>query len=786
MASSIAAQNALGGPYLPQPDCRTVTNDQLLAYFSRCWNMYERLMGAVRSDADYYLFPNKLRRPLIFYLGHTAVFYVNKMILAGNLSETQRINPKFEEMFAIGVDEMDWDDMIDDHFDWPPVAEVWDYRRKVYDLMVGIIKRLEWTPPLSWDQPKAWSVLMGVEHAHIHLDTSSVLLREFDLEHVRAPEGWPAPAPTLGKAPENRMVFVSGGDVTLGKPRDLPSYGWDVDYGEKRTRVRAFEVSQFKVTNAEWLEFMNDKGYQRRDYWSAEGWSWVQGSNTQHPHFWRPVPGTQMYRLRVLFCEVDMPWDWPVEVNYLEAEAFCRWKGEGMRPIDEFEWRLLADRHAQDLHAFHEAAAQTQRQDSVQSTDQSPQQQSPQPGSVNLSQANTSIIATTTPTPTTTTTADHPLKLADPAFDARPPYNLWLQHSTPTSVTAYPPTALGIYDLFGNVWEWSSTLNDSLPGYRTHPLYQDFSAPCFDKRHNMLLGGCFVSCGNEASVYARYAFRRHFHQHAGFRVVRPAAGCDVYESDSTLAMYLHFHFGSAADTIGPFAAHLPAAALDYPGRCAELCARFLSEEQRAKKKLRALDLGCAVGRSSFQLAKHCAEVLAMDLSLAFVQAGKVLVRDGALPYRLPTEGALTAELVARVDPSVDRTRVHFSVGDATVLEPADLNGPVDVLLGANLIDRVADPRSFLRRLARLVVPGGLLVITSPFTWLEEYAPRTHWLGGYVDSESGAVVKTADTLKAVLAPAFEFVHQEDMPFLIYEHRRKFQFTVAYAGVWRRKA
>jgi hypothetical protein len=113
MASTVVKfKNALGCAFLSQPDCRTVTSDELLSYFTRCWKMYETLMSSVSSEAGYYLFPNKLRRPFVFYLGHTAVFYVNKMILAGNITEEQRIDPKMEEMFAVGVDEMDWDDMI--------------------------------------------------------------------------------------------------------------------------------------------------------------------------------------------------------------------------------------------------------------------------------------------------------------------------------------------------------------------------------------------------------------------------------------------------------------------------------------------------------------------------------------------------------------------------------------------------------------------------------------------------------------------------------------------------
>jgi hypothetical protein len=80
-------------------------------------------------DEAYYKKPISLRHPLIFYLGHTATFFINKLLLAGLIE--RRINPRLESMFAIGVDEMSWDDLNDARYDWPSVAEVPDYRQQV-------------------------------------------------------------------------------------------------------------------------------------------------------------------------------------------------------------------------------------------------------------------------------------------------------------------------------------------------------------------------------------------------------------------------------------------------------------------------------------------------------------------------------------------------------------------------------------------------------------------------------------------------------------------------------
>jgi hypothetical protein len=83
-----------------------------------------------------------------------------------------------------------------------------------------------------------------------------------------------------------------------------------------------------------------------------------------------------------------------------------------------------------------------------------------------------------------------------------------------------------------------------------------------------------------------------------------------------------------------------------------------------------------------------------------------------------------------------------------------------------------------------VLPGGLLVITSPYTWLEEYTPREKWLGGR--REHGEPLPTFAGLSRHLEPAFTFVHRQDIPFVIRETARKHQHTIAEMTVWRRTA
>ncbi len=172
----------------------------------------------------------------------------------------------------------------------------------------------------------------------------------------------------------------------------------------------------------------------------------------------------------------------------------------------------------------------------------------------------------------------------------------------------------------------------------------------------------------------------------------------------------------------------------------------------------------------------------MYFSHRFVRSAAELASRGQLAYRRTDEGQTTTECVATVPPSVDRRRVRFEQGDACSLRP-DLDR-FDVVLLANLVDRLPDPARCLDRLPDLVKPGGQLVIASPFTWLEEYTPRDRWLGGYL--RDGRPVSTAEVLRERLDSHFEFERQRDVPFLIREHARKFQWSVSWTGTWRRRS
>ena len=681
--------------------------EEIRRYFHQTFDLDEALLETVAYDESFCRRADPLRHPLIFYFGHTATFFINKLIIAKLIST--RINPSFESMFAVGVDEMSWDDLNNSHYEWASVAEVQAYRDEVRTVVDELISSLPLALPITWDSP-FWVIMMGIEHARIHIETSSVLIRQLPLDQVRAHPLFEA-CRRAGEAPRNRLIDVAGGAVELGKQKTHALYGWDNEFGSHAAAVEPFGASRYLVSNGEFLEFVSDGGYADATWWTEEGAAWRAYAEAEHPHFWRVEAGH--YRLRLVLETIEMPWDWPVEVNQLEAKAFCNWKGaragKSIRLPSEEEWTLLRDRFIDTDQPYWESA----------------------PGNINL---------------------EH--------------------YASPCPVTEFAFGEFG--DLIGNVWQWTETPINGFRGFHAHPCYDDFSAPTFDTRHNLIKGGSWISTGNEATRDARYAFRRHFFQHAGFRYVEAEHGVpvieDAYESDEMLCQYCEFHYGESLFEVP-----------NYPRALAEICIALSEGKARGK----ALDLGCAVGRASFELAQAFEHVTGLDFSANFIRKGVELKQRGYLRYMRQDEGELATiqeRSLAELGLAERADRVEFFQADACNLK--ELYTGYDLILAANLIDRLYNPRRFLSTIHERLNAGGVLVLSSPYTWMTDYTKRDEWIGGF--RKDGEAHTTLAALHELLTPHFKPIGEPvDVPFVIRETQRKHQHTIAQLTAWERR-
>jgi len=683
--------------------------EQMRHYFHQTYTIDEKLYDSLKDDETFYLRADPLRHPLVFYLGHTAAFYINKFIIGKVIDE--RINPAYESMFAIGVDEMSWDDLNDANYDWPSIQEVRQYRDLVRERVDRLISELPLDENgIGWDSPW-WGIIMAIEHQRIHLETSSVLIRQLPLDKVQLLDLWNV-CPESGSAPQNELLPVSGGKITLGRDDDSPWYGWDNEYGSISFDIKDFKASKYLVSNAEFLEFIEAGGYFQERYWTPEGWSWLSFQKAEMPRFWRKYG--QKYKLRLMANEIDMPWNWPVECNYLEAKAFCNWKaaetGLPIRLPAEEEWMLLRD----------------------------------------------SLV-----------------KTEQPLWD-KAPANINLEYwasSCPVDRFAFGD----FFDVIGNVWQWTETPIYPFPGFKIHPIYDDFSVPTFDGRHNLIKGGSWISTGNEALRDSRYAFRRHFYQHAGFRYIsspEPVTLHDEpYETDLRIIPWCDANWG-----VNPLGGkHFSLQILDA-----------LQATLQAMQGKKALHLGCKTGRLSFELARTFASVVGLDFTTRLIRLAIQMQEKGFIRYIRVEEGEIISHQEKHLKDfglAEFADKVEFWQADVSNLI-AKFTG-YDFILAENAIEGAIKPRRFLEEIHTRLNPYGILVFVDGYDWNPEITRAEDRLGGF--RKDGEPFGSFEALREILEANFALLEEpRELWQTLRREQRLHSLKHVQLSIWRKKA
>ncbi|MCG3706662.1 5-histidylcysteine sulfoxide synthase [Aliarcobacter butzleri] len=603
--------------------------------FLQTYELDEKLFDLLKDKEFLYQQPNKLRHPLIFYYGHTATFFINKLVLANILEN--RLNKDFESIFAIGVDEMSWDDLNSSNYKWPTFEEIKEYRSKVKEIVLDLIENMQFSLPINWDCAM-WIILMGIEHENIHIETSSVLLRELDIKYLIEDEIFEYSNEASNEYPKNELLDVKGADVILQKDRNNPIfYGWDNEFSNHKAFIKDFQASKYLVSNGEFLEFVKEGGYNNPEFFSTEGKNWLSYTNAKYPTFW--IKKDEKYFLREINRVVPLPLNYPVDVNFYEAEAFCKYKSEKLG----FEVRLPSEDEYYRLYDFVDAQNKE--------------------ANIGLKKFNQSRV--------------DKYKFDD------------------------------FYDVIGNVWQWSLTPIYPFDGFVTHPIYDDFTTPTFDDRHALIKGGSFISLGNETLRSARYAFRKHFFQHAGFRYVKSSneyktqLNNNFYESDESISSYCDLYYGKD----------------NLYTNYVDLLRPYLKDLKNSK----ALDLGCCVGRTSFELAKIYDEVLGIDFSANYINIGVKLKLYDFVNYKIKKEDKTFEERAISLkdfDLEKVKDKVSFMQGDACNLK--EIYKDFDLIFYSSLIDKLYYPKKFLEDVSRRINKNGFFVFLGSQNWFNEH------------------------------------------------------------------
>ena len=237
-----------------------------------------------------------------------------------------------------------------------------------------------------------------------------------------------------------------------------------------------------------------------------------------------------------------------------------------------------------------------------------------------------------------------------------------------------------------------------------------------------------------------------------------------YETRQYLHEYLFFHYAKPG-ALRTFK-FVPRELLRFHERIREECLLPIANTRRA----RALDIGCAVGRFSFELSRVADEVFGIDNSKRFILAARNIAKRKAIEVHVHESGKEFSKRRVALPRGARPVNVRFQVGDAQNLRSIARH-PFDIVAAINLICRLPSPGAFFRSLPDLVSPRGQLIIASPFSWLKEYTTPRNWL-------------SASNIEDLLQPQFQLVRRRDIPFVIREHRRKYQLVVSEVLTFKR--
>jgi gamma-glutamyl hercynylcysteine S-oxide synthase len=414
----------------------------------------DSLFRIVREDFLYER-PIAERHRIVFYVGHLEAFDWN--LLRERLLLAASQTPEFDKLFAFGIDPVGGGLPTDQPKDWPSLDEVRGYVGLLRAKIDNALDEGNFSAPESNDEAKAEELLqVAIEHRLMHAETLAYMFHRLPHEKkIREAQFAPEALPV-----ENSLVEIPAGEATLGLSRGAAPFGWDNEFETLVVNVPRFRIQKYMVSNAEFLEFLEDDGYGAREFWSAEDWQWKESNAIRHPAFWRQDGPSWVYR--GMFEEFPLPAAWPAYVSHAEACAYARWSKQTLP--NEAQWHRAAygTPTGERSYPWGEAAPDTSL------------------GNFDFAR-----------------------------WDAAP-------------VNAYPrnQSAFGVAGLIGNGWEWTATHFGPFPGFAPFSFYPGYSANFFDNQHFVMKGGS----ARTAARLLRRSFRNWFQPHypyvyAGFRCV---------------------------------------------------------------------------------------------------------------------------------------------------------------------------------------------------------------------------------------------------------------------------
>jgi iron(II)-dependent oxidoreductase len=275
----------------------------------------EQTMGIVAgiSEEDLERVHSPLMSPLVWDLGHIAAF--EDLWIAHRHGGLDLLRPDLMEVY--------------DAFETPRAGRgdlPYLRRADAEEFLAEVRQRVR-----GLDPPEGIAHELVERHERQHCET---MLQTLNLARIARP-GEVTEPPGPGGLSGLDMVDVPGGVFPLGAGPD--GFAYDNERPRHDVERRAFRIGRVPVTNGDWLGFVHDGGYTRREWWTAAGWAWREAEGIARPLNWL----TDELEWRLADGASPLDEQRPVvHISWHEADAFAR--ARGVRLPTEVEWEMAA------------------------------------------------------------------------------------------------------------------------------------------------------------------------------------------------------------------------------------------------------------------------------------------------------------------------------------------------------------------------------------------------------------------------------------------------------------
>jgi ergothioneine biosynthesis protein EgtB len=303
----------------------------LAACYKKVRKRTEEICNPLQTE-DYVVQPVADVSPPKWHLGHTSWFF-ETFILKPYFMGYQEFDPQYNFVFNSYYETVGTRVIRTDrgNLSRPTVIDIYKYRQYVDEAMDKFLCQ----------QPSAdlrELLILGLNHEEQHQELlytdikyilgHNPLFPVYSQDYV---------SPKTDEHSDGQFIKVAEGIYEIGFKGD--GFCFDNELTRHKVYLNPFEISAALVTNREYLEFINDGGYQDFRHWHAEGWDWVNRNHIISPLYWHHIDGewhTYAYSgLQALNLKDTLS-----HISYFEASAYAAWKG--LRLPTEFEWEAAA------------------------------------------------------------------------------------------------------------------------------------------------------------------------------------------------------------------------------------------------------------------------------------------------------------------------------------------------------------------------------------------------------------------------------------------------------------